>query len=123
MNKGDIMKRLAVVGLSALTLTGCIPKMHTVSPQIEGKVVDAKTGKPLSGVHVGTKQTDQNGKFIIEGKKKMGIGTPMGGVWRLPTLNVPISKKGYKSTYYSCSSYSNVDGCTNLTISLTPLDK
>lgn len=114
------MKYLTMAILT-IVFTGCIPKMHTVSPQIEGRVIDAKTGKPLSGVQVGSTQTNLNGEFFIEGKKELGIGTPMGGVWRLPTLNVPVSKQGYKSTYCECSGYSNSEGCKDMTIELTPL--
>ena len=118
------MKRLLIIGILIMTLTGCVPKMHTVSPQIEGRVVDAVTGKPMKEVQVGSKRTDPNGRFAIEGKKEMGIGTPMGGVWKLPTVMVPVSKKGYRDIYCKCSGLSNnIYGCTNVTISLVPLDK
>ena len=105
-----------------MLLTGCVPKIHTISPQIEGRVVDATTGKPLKGVQIGSKQTDVNGRFTIEGKREMGIGTPMGGVWKLPTVIVPVLKKGYRNAYCRCSGLSNnIYGCTNITIALIPL--
>ena len=118
----DTINRFIVAGVSMLVLAGCAPKMHTVAPQIEGRVVDGVTGKPLSGVQVGSKRTDMNGRFIIEGKEELGIGTPMGGVWKLPTVLVPVSKKGYKETYCQCSGLSNnIYGCTNVTIALVPV--
>ena len=118
----NTINRFIVTGVSMLALAGCVPKMHTVTPQIEGRVVDGVTGKPLSGVQVGSKRTDLNGRFIIEGKEEMGIGTPMGGVWKLPTVLVPVSKKGYKETYCQCSGLSNnIYGCTNVTIALAPI--
>ena len=116
------MKQLMIISTLTIALTGCMPKMHTVSPKIEGKVVDAKTGKPLSGVRVGLKQTHLNGWFTMEGKRELGIGTPMGGVWRLPSVMLPVSKKGYRDTYCQCNGLSNtLYGCTNVTIALIPL--
>lgn len=116
------MKQIMMMGILIMSLTGCVPKMHTVSPQIEGSVVDAKTENPLMGVQVGSKRTDVNGRFTIEGKREMGIGTPMGGVWKLPTVVLPVSKKGYRNIYCRCSGLSNnVYGCTNVTIALIPV--
>ena len=124
LRMGSKMKQLMMMSILIMSLTGCVPKMHTVSPQIEGKVVDAKTGKPLSGAQVALKHTNLNGRFVIEGKRELGIGTPMGGVWRLPTIMVPVWKKGYKGIYCQCSGLSNnIYGCTNVTIALMPLDK
>ena len=115
------MKKLVILGLSASLFLGCVPKMHTVLPQISGRVVDAVSGKPLGGVEVGSAQTNPKGRFVIEGKKELGIGTPMGGVWRLPTILVPVSKKGYRNIYCKCSGLSNnIYVCTDVTIALLP---
>ena len=115
------MKQLIMIGILIISLTGCVPKMHTVSPQIEGRVVDVKTGKPLTHVAVGKTYTNDNGKFIINAKKVMGVATPMGGMWRLPTIVVPVFKKGYIHTACRCSGMSNsIYGCSNVTIALTP---
>ena len=102
--------------------SGCVPKIHTVIPKIEGKVIDIVTKKPIENVTIGSIKTNKDGKFSLDGKKELGIGTPMGGVWKLPTVMVPVSKKGYRNVYCQCSGLSNnIYGCTNVTIALTPL--
>ena len=118
------MKQFMILWILTMLLLGCVPKKHIVSPQMEGRVFDAMTKNPLSGVKVGSKQTNVNGHFIIESQKELGIVTPMGGVWRLPTVMLPISKKGYKKIYCTCETL-NIDtyGCSNVTIALVPLDK
>ena len=99
-------------------VSGCVPKIQTVEPEIEGKVVDAQTHQPLAGVSVGSVRTDEQGKFFIEGKKELGIGTTMGGVWRLPAIMLLIEKDGYQSTTYVCEILSTQDGCYDVEIEL-----
>jgi len=101
-----------------LLLTGCIPKTHTISPTIEGVVLDAKSNQPLENVHVGSQLTNNKGQFFIEGKTKLGIGTPMGGIWKVPTMIIRVTKDGYQPTYYECSILSTQKGCFDVTIKL-----
>ena len=101
-----------------LSLSGCIPKTHTASPSIEGVVLDAKTNQPIANVQVGSQLTDSNGKFFIEGETELGIGTPMGGVWSLPTVIIRITKEGYQSSSYECSILSTQKGCFDVVIKL-----
>jgi hypothetical protein len=86
------MKRLFVLGLAALALTGCKsnPLLQTVSPRVTGRVLAADTGRPLADVKIrtgeeidafnstsppkgaerlranATVQTDPEGRFILE---------------------------------------------------------
>ncbi len=104
-------------------LNGCVPKMHTTLPAIEGKVVDAVTHTPLSGVEVGGEVTNKNGEFYLDGEKTLGVGTPMGGVWKVPVVYLKVSKEGYHSMSCQCESFSTQDGCLNVEIVLIPLQK
>lgn len=118
------MKRLVLVITTTILLSGCVPKTYTVSQQIKGKVLDATTKKPLSGVKIASVETDAKGRFFLKAKKEFGIGTPMGGVWKLPDMTVPIAKRGYKKIYCRCESTSNDSvGCTDVTIALEPVKK
>jgi len=105
-----------------LLLTGCIPKTHTISPTIEGVVLDAKSNQPLANVQVGNQLTNSQGEFLIEGETELGIGTPMGGIWNLPTVIIRVSKKGYQPSSYECGILSNQKGCFGVVIKLQKID-
>ena len=101
-----------------LLLTGCIPKTHTISPTIEGVVLDAKSNQPLANVQVGSQLTNSQGEFLIKGETELGIATPMGGIWRLPTVIIRVTKEGYESSSYECSILNTQKGCFNVRIKL-----
>jgi hypothetical protein len=104
--------------LFLLLLTGCIPKTHTISPTIEGVVLDAKSGQLLANVQVGSQLTNSKGQFLIERKTELGIATLMGGIWRVPTMIISITKEGYEPSSYACSILSTQKGCFNVLIEL-----
>ena len=106
------------ISLFLLLLTGCIPKTHTLFPTIEGVVLDAKNNQPLANVQVGSQLTNSSGEFLIEGETELGIGTPMGGIWRLPTMIIRVIKEGYAPSSYECSILSTQKGCFDVVIEL-----
>lgn len=116
------MKKYLIMTVLLLVITGCVPKTHLVSPAIEGRIIDAQTKHPLSEVEIGPVLTDDKGHFMIKGEKELGIGTPMGGIWKVPSLMVRVRKRGYKTMYCSCDALSTEDGCTNVTVLLYPAD-
>ncbi len=99
-------------------ISACAPKVHTLSPTIEGKVIDAASGKPLADAKVGNTTTNQKGRFFIKGKKELGIGTTMGGVWKIPLKIIKIVKKGYKPASFACDILNTQDGCFDIVIKL-----
>jgi len=115
------MKRYFTMIVLLLGITGCVPKTHPVSPTIVGRIVDARTKQPLSDVEIGSVLTDDKGYFMIKGEKELGIGTPMGGMWKVPSLIVRVSKTGYKTMYCSCDALSTEEGCINVTVLLYPV--
>ena len=116
------MRHLFII-FTAIFITACVPKTHIISPAIEGKVIDAQTKYPISGVRVGSTLTDKDGKFYIEANKELGVGTTMGGVWRLPAMVVKVEKAGYKPDYYICDALNTQEGCFDVVIKLYRLEK
>jgi len=126
--------RYIFVMVVMIVLSGCVPKMHTLSPAVEGKVIDADTGEALENVKIESEiilenkkrvqnsLTDRNGVFHIDGERSLGIGTLMGGIWMLPVKTVSFSKKGYNANYYGCEIYNTQDGCYGLTIKMYKFD-
>jgi len=121
--KSNRVKQIVPVAVLLFSFTGCVPKMHTTSPAVEGKVLDSVTHEPLKAVQVGGAITDRDGRFFLEGEKELGIGTPMGGVWRLPAVMMKVSKKGYHPVYCTCESFSTQEGCTDVVIEMIPLSQ
>jgi hypothetical protein len=115
-----MLKSVCLV-LFAWFITGCIPKIQTLTPLVSGVVVDAQSGKGLSGVVVAPNRSEHNGAFLIEGEQKLGIGTPTGGMWRLPTLLFEAKKEGYHPLYCQCESTNIQKGCEDVIIRLVPL--
>ena len=75
--------------------SGCAPKYKVKSPSISARVLDAKTGKPICDVIVsGSVNTDKNGYFLIPKESELGIGTVMGGVYRI-SREINLVKNGY----------------------------
>ncbi len=103
---------------TVIFITACAPKTHIISPAIEGKVIDALTKRPIKGAIVGTVLTDKDGRFYIKAKKELGVGTTMGGVWRLPVMIVKAEKDGYESDYYACDVLNTQEGCFDVVIKL-----
>jgi len=99
-------------------LIGCSIKTYTVSPAIEGKVIDLVSKKPLENVNVGGVLTDKNGKFYIKGERKATIGTTMGGIWRVPVVIMRVTKAGYKPTSLQCDVLSTQEGCFDVVVKL-----
>jgi hypothetical protein len=64
-----------------LIFNGCIPKIVTISPAIDGIVIDKATNKRLKDVTVGSSKTNKNGFYTIDSKTKLGIATTMGGIF------------------------------------------
>jgi hypothetical protein len=102
--------------------SGCIPKMQTIIPTVEGQIIDAKTNQPVTYVNIENPKhkvkSDQKGHFILRGEKELGIATVMGGLWRIKH-SFFISKKGYYPLSCECDVLNTRSGCYDLTIPLT----
>lgn len=104
----------------ALLLNGCVPKVKTTVPSVEGKVIHSITNQPIADVNIsGTYSTDKNGHFMIPETQEVSIGTPMGGIWMISRL-FSIQKEGYIPLSCTCETLNSSGYCTNVTISLTP---
>ena len=102
-------------------ITGCVPKMQTTSPFVSGIVVDTKSNKGLFNVLIASNRSDKDGSFLIKGEQEIGIGTPMGGIWQLPTLLFVVKKDGYYPLYCQCQSLNIQKGCEDVVIKLVSL--
>ena len=116
------MKKIVIL-IVLIVFTGCIPKMHTVVPKIEGKVIDSITKQPIKDVKVDSVKTNKDGVFSLDGKKELGVGTVMGGVWRVTPRMVVVSQKNYHKMYCTCKILSTQDGCLDVVIELFPEEK
>jgi hypothetical protein len=107
-----------------LLFSGCIPKIQTTIPAVEGQIVDAKTNQPITYVKIGNSKhkvkSDQNGHFTLKGEKELVIATVMGGLWRIKH-SFFISKQGYYPLFCECDVLNTRSGCYNLTIPLTKI--
>jgi len=73
--------------IAVVTLSGCIPYPHTSDrfPGMQGHVIDATTGQPISGVIVAvpdhpstTAKTDKSGFFCISKRRNYHFGVTVG---------------------------------------------
>ncbi len=104
---------------TALFLSGCVPKVHTTVPAIEGKIIDKDTKAPIEGIVLSKNiQTDIKGHFILPAKTELGIGTPMGGLWYISRSFI-IRKEGYHSLRCICEVLNNNADCTDVVISMS----
>ena len=79
----------------SLQLTGCIPKVRIVQPQITGTVIDTVSNKPIANVLISEDTKSQkDGTFKIEAVTELGIAMPVGGVYPIEKY-FAIGKKGY----------------------------
>ena len=118
-------KHLIVI-IFLLLFSGCIPKVHTTIPTVEGKIIDAKTNLPIENADIESSdlkiKSDQNGQFTLTGKKELGIGTLMGGLWRIQHI-FRISKKGYHSLSCQCDILNTKEGCFNIKVPLKKVNQ
>jgi len=110
------LRKLTLLSVLGISITGCVPKYHTIKPEIEGKVIDKVTKNPLKGVMIGNIVTNKDGSFVLKGKQKLGIATPMGGIYRIGTLSFKVTHKNYQSMSCSCEGFSNQNGCLDVAI-------
>ena len=113
--------RNAVLGALMLLFSGCIPIPHTSVrfPQMDGRVIDANTGKPIGGatiaIHDNPKvftKSDDAGRFRLERQKNFhlaydvnfvcGPGDIGGKYW---SYNVDVSALGYVAARISAPSH------------------
>jgi len=116
------MKFLSTI-LIGFLLSGCIPKVKTSVPTVEGKVIHSITKQPIADVTIsGAIKTDKNGYFLIPKKSELGIGTPMGGLWRIQRSFI-VKKEGYTPLSCTCDVLNSSGYCNNVIIPLTSKDK
>jgi hypothetical protein len=107
--------------LFILVLSGCVPKTVTISPAIDGIVVDKATNEKLKDVTVGSTKTDKNGFYTIDSKTKLGVKTTMGGVFYISTNEIKVHKDGYIDQSIICETLNSNPIC-HIDIALEPND-
>jgi hypothetical protein len=118
---GKLKKLLSSMSTAALLVTGCVPKMHTTAPSVEGVVIDVGTGLPVASARFGKKiMTDAKGHFLIAAEKELGIGTPIGGIWEI-SRSFTVRKQGYLPMNCSCTISNTSAGCRNVVIGMIPV--
>jgi hypothetical protein len=118
-----------------VSFSGCVigPTVDERSPKVSGRVVDAKTQQPLSGVLISLHEhpdlnstSDVSGHFVLRGTKNFHLFTMLGicstsfpeGKYYGDTLD--LTKNGYHSLQIDARKYlpagiTNTDG-SNLTL-------
>jgi hypothetical protein len=94
-----------------LILSACVPKTITVTPAVDGIVIDKASKKRLKDVMVGSSKTDKNGFYKIDSKTKLGIATTMGGVFFISTKEIKVHKDGYVDQYIICETLNSNPVC------------
>ncbi len=71
---------LVLVAMLSISSTGCIPRPITVSPGVEGVVIDQTTRSPIECVKVYLREhpdaptlTDSDGYFAVEARIRLGV--------------------------------------------------
>jgi hypothetical protein len=93
---------LVLVATSSLSLSGCLPRSVTVSPAVEGSVIDSRTKCPVERANVylrerpGTRTiTDSDGRFTLTARTGLRVISLLGDPICSGTL--VVEKAGYES--------------------------
>jgi hypothetical protein len=93
---------LVLVAASSLSSSGCLPRFMTISPGVNGAVIDSRTKCPVERANVYLRErsktrtiTDSDGHFTLKARTGLGMVFLMGDPTCSGTLEV--EKAGYHS--------------------------